>query len=48
MQSALKHAYKSSNNNIVKTYQNQVPHKDDVPTPDEFIRYAVEKINSKQ
>ena len=42
MQSALEYAYKNSNNTrIIKAYQGEVP------TPDEFIRCAVEKLKKE-
>ena len=48
MQSALEEAYKNSNSNdFIKMNQEKVPRKGEVPTPDEFIRYAVERIKNK-
>ncbi len=49
MQEALNHAYNNPNaNGIIKAHQNQVPKKDEIPTPDEFINYAVKKIKEKE
>ena len=48
MQSALDFAFQNPNNpSIIKAYQNQVPRKGEVPTPDEFIQYAVQKLINK-
>ena len=45
MQMALNHAYtKTPNDGITEAYQKQVPSRGEIPTPDEFIRYAVNKI----
>lgn len=35
------------NNGITAAYQNRVPRKGDVPTPEEFIRYAAAQVKSK-
>ncbi len=48
MQSALDYAFRNPNNpSIINSYQNQVPRKDEVPTPDEFIKYAVQKLRNE-
>lgn len=48
MQAALDHAYTHTpDDGITGAYQEQVPHKGEVPTPDEFIRYAVTKMKNK-
>ncbi|WP_304508612.1 sporulation initiation factor Spo0A C-terminal domain-containing protein [Anaerotignum sp.] len=44
MQLVLENAYNNSNNGVIKAYQNQVPRRDEVPTPDEFIRFVVGKV----
>lgn len=46
MQAALNEAYQNppDDNGTTKAYQKQVPSSGNVPTPDEFIRYAAEKI----
>ncbi|WMI81647.1 sporulation initiation factor Spo0A C-terminal domain-containing protein [Anaerotignum sp. MB30-C6] len=45
MQLALESAYSNSKNDgVTKSYQNQVPRRDEVPTPEEFIRFAVGKV----
>lgn len=45
MQAAINAAYQNPpDDGITATYQKQVPSKGDIPTPDEFIRYAAEKI----
>lgn len=41
MQSALENAFKNPNNNgVIKAFQDRVPRKGEVPTPEEFIKYA--------
>jgi len=45
MQKALNHAYtNTSNDAVTRVCQNQVPSKGEMPTPDEFIRYAANKV----
>lgn len=47
MQSALDYSFQNPNNpSIIKAYQNQVPRKGEVPTSDEFIKYAVQKLRN--
>lgn len=48
MQDALNFAYNNpKNNDVIVAYQNQVPRKGDVPTPDEFINHATKKLGKK-
>lgn len=45
MQEAINSAFTNSSNDVLtKAYQNQVPCKGDIPTPDELIKYAVTEI----
>ncbi len=44
MQDALDIAYQNQSNDIVKFHQKFVPRTKEIPTPEEFIKYAVEKI----
>ncbi len=44
MQDALDIAYQKPSNDIVKFQQNNIPRTKEVPTPEEFIKYAIEKI----
>ena len=45
MQKALNHAYtNTSNDGVTRVCQNQVPSKGEIPTPDEFIPYAANKV----
>ncbi len=44
MQDALDIAYKSPSDDIVKFHQKHIPRAKEVPTPEEFIKYAAEKI----
>lgn len=46
MQAALAVAYRNppKDGGVTAAYQNQVPRKGEVPTPEEFIRYAAEKV----
>ncbi len=49
MQEALNHAYNNANNSeLTKSYQNQVPRSSEVPTPVDFISYAVNRIKSEE
>lgn len=49
MQAAINEAYRNppNDNGITVAFQKQVPSKGDIPSPDEFIRYASEKIASR-
>ena len=47
MQMALEYGYKNPSNSIMKAHQNQVPHKGEIPTPEEFIAYVVDKIKKE-
>lgn len=48
MQSAIDETYNNSDNNdITKAYQNKVPREGEIPTVDEFIRYASNKAKNK-
>ena len=45
MQKALDHAYTNTpDDGVAKAYQKQVPSKGEIPTPEEFIKYAANKI----
>ena len=45
MQKALDLAYTNTpDDGVTETYQKRVPSKGEIPTPDEFIRYAANKI----
>ncbi|NLP35572.1 MAG: hypothetical protein GX359_10380 [Clostridiales bacterium] len=45
MQKALDHAYSNTaDDGVIVAYQKQVPSKGDIPTPEEFIKYAVNKV----
>lgn len=45
MQKALDYAYTNTpDDEITEAYQKQVPSKGEIPTPDEFIKYAAKKI----
>ena len=45
MQKALNQAYTNTPNDaLTRVYQNQVPSKGEIPTPDEFIPYTANKI----
>ena len=48
MRAAIPHAYQNPPHyNITDAYQNRVPRKGDVPTPEEFIRYAAGQIKKE-
>lgn len=48
MQAAIMQAYQNPpDDNITVAYQNCVPRKGDVPTPEEFIRYAAGQIKKE-
>ncbi|MGD9568660.1 MAG: sporulation initiation factor Spo0A C-terminal domain-containing protein [Sedimentibacter sp.] len=45
MQKALDYAYiNTPDDGVTEAYQKQVPSKGEIPTPDEFIKYAANKI----
>ncbi len=44
MQDALDMAYQKPSNDIVKFHQKHIPRAREIPTPEEFIKYAVGKI----
>lgn len=45
MQKALDYAYTNTpDDGVTEAYQKQVPSKDEIPTPYEFIRYAADKV----
>ena len=45
MQKALDHAYSNTaDDGVIVAYQKQVPSKGDIPTPEEFIKYAANKV----
>lgn len=45
MQKALDHAYSNTaDDGVTGAYQKQVPSKGDIPTPEEFIKYAANKV----
>ena len=47
MQKALEYAYTNTpDDGVTEAYQKQVPSKEEIPTPDEFIRYAANKIKN--
>lgn len=49
MQAAIDHAYQHTpDDGITKAYQNQVPHKGDIPTAEEVVRFAAKKIKDAQ
>lgn len=48
MQEALTIAYRDAPKEETAGKQDQVPRKGDVPTPEEFIRYAVKKIEEEK
>lgn len=45
MQAAIDYAYKKQGKSVSESAaQNKVKRKDDIPTPDEFIKHAVKRI----
>ncbi len=44
MQDALDIAYQKPSNDFVKFHQRHIPRTNKIPTPEEFIRYAVGQI----
>jgi ketol-acid reductoisomerase len=45
MQKALDYAYSNTpDDGVTEAYQKQVPSNGKIPTPDEFIRYAANKV----
>ena len=47
MKSAIEYGYKNPSSSVVKSYQQKVSRKGAVPTPDEFIQYAIKEIKNK-
>lgn len=48
MQAAIVHAYTHPpNDGVIGAYQNQVPRKGEIPTTEEFIKYATKKAKSR-
>lgn len=48
IQAALNVTYENPpDDGVTIAYQNRVPRKDNIPTPDEFIRYAISEIRNK-
>lgn len=49
MQDAINHAYQNTapHNTVTQAYQNRVPRKGEIPTVDEFIRYASATVKAK-
>lgn len=49
MQAALEHAYKNApTDGVTKAYQNKVPRKGEVPTPEEFISYVATEVKKRK
>ncbi len=49
MQAAINHAYQNTpNDGITGAYQNRVPRKGEIPTVDEFIRYAANEVKKRK
>lgn len=49
IQGTIDHAYKTTDDDGITTaYQNRVPRKGEIPTAEEFIRYATQKAREKQ
>lgn len=49
MQEALDHAFKNQpQDGVTKAYQDKVPRKGEVPTPEEFIRYAANEVKKQR
>lgn len=49
MQAAIDHAYQNTpDDGITVAYQNQVPRKGEIPTAEEFIRFAAQKIKENE
>lgn len=49
MQEAIHAAYDNPpNDGVTRAYQNRVPRKDDVPTVEEFIRYAAKEVKKRE
>jgi len=47
MQKALEYSYTNTpDDGVIGAYQKQIPSKGEIPTPDEFIRYAAKKIKN--
>lgn len=48
IQAAITQAYENPpNDNITVAYQNRVPRKGKIPTPEEFIRYAANQLKQE-
>lgn len=48
MQIAIDHAYQNTpNDGITGAYQRRVPRRGEIPTTDEFIKYAARQLHSK-
>ncbi|HBV67862.1 MAG TPA: hypothetical protein DEF04_06540 [Clostridiales bacterium] len=48
MQAAINEAYNSTDNGITRAYQERVPRNGDIPTVDEFIRYAADEARRRK
>ncbi len=49
MQAAIDHAYKNTPaDGVTGAYQNRVPRSGEIPTTDEFIRYAADAVRKKK
>lgn len=49
MQSAIKYAYENTpQDGITAARQNAVPRKSEIPTPEELIKYAVNKVKTSK
>lgn len=45
MQAAITEAYRNPpDDNVTVAYQNRVPRKGEIPTPEEFIRYVAKQV----
>lgn len=49
MQAAIDHAYKNTpNDGITGAWQNRVPRKGEIPTTEEFIKYAAKEVKRRE
>ena len=49
MQAAINAAYENSDRNLINIKaQNAVPRKGDIPTTDEFVRYAADEVRRRE
>lgn len=49
MQEAINYAYQNTpNDGVTGAYQNRVPRTGDIPTTEEFIRYASKRVEEKR